>query len=155
MNCVIHDSPIGPLSLASNGAGLTHLIFDGAREPSGVEDEVLAAARRQLDDYFAGKRNGFDLPLDPAGTDFQRRVWMALRDIPFGQTVAYANIAARIGAPKAMRAVGAANGRNPIAIIVPCHRVIGANGTLTGFAGGLPRKQFLLQLERGQRPLAA
>lgn len=155
MNCVIYDSPIGPLSLVSNGAGLTHLLFDGAREASGAEDKVLAAARKQLDDYFAGKRKGFDLPLDPSGTAFQKRVWMALRDIPFARTVSYADIATRIGAPKAMRAVGAANGRNPIAIIVPCHRVIGANGSLTGFGGGLPRKQFLLALEQGQKGLAA
>lgn len=155
MNCVIYESPIGPLSLVSNGAGLTHLLFDGAREACGVEDKVLAATRRQLDDYFAGKRKGFDLPLDPSGTEFQKRVWLALRDIPFGETVAYIDIATRISAPKAMRAVGAANGRNPIAIIVPCHRVIGANGSLTGFGGGLPRKRFLLALEQGQRPLAA
>jgi methylated-DNA-[protein]-cysteine S-methyltransferase len=155
MNCVTYDSPIGPLSLVSNGAGLTHLLFDGARAASGIEDKVLAAARCQLDDYFDGKRKGFDLPLDPSGTEFQKRVWMALRDIPFGQTVPYVHIASRIGAPKAMRAVGAANGRNPIAIIVPCHRVIGADGSLTGFGGGLPRKRFLLALEQGQRPLAA
>jgi methylated-DNA-[protein]-cysteine S-methyltransferase len=154
VNCVIYESPIGPLSLVSNGAALTHLLFDGAREAAGVEDAVLESARKQLDAYFRGKGKGFSLPLDPSGTDFQKRVWMALRDIPFGQTTAYSDIAARIGAPKAMRAVGAANGRNPIAIIVPCHRVIGADGSMTGFGGGLPRKSYLLALEQGQGALA-
>lgn len=108
---------------------------------------VLRAAQAQLGEYFAGTRTQFDLPLDFRGTDFQKRVWAALLDIPFGQTRSYVDIARLIGSPSACRAVGAANGRNPISIIAPCHRVIGTNGTLTGFAGGLEAKQFLLELE--------
>jgi methylated-DNA-[protein]-cysteine S-methyltransferase len=108
---------------------------------------MLDAARTQLDEYFAGARLEFDLPLDAQGTPFQRRVWTALAEIPFGQTISYAELARRVGDVKAVRAVGAANGRNPIPIIVPCHRVIGANGSLVGFGGGLERKQWLLEHE--------
>ncbi|MCY1435576.1 Methylated-DNA--protein-cysteine methyltransferase [compost metagenome] len=106
-------------------------------------DEVV----RQLDEYFAGKRQTFDLPLAPRGTQFQREVWQALLEIPFGRTTCYAELAERIGRPKAMRAVGAANGANPIAVIIPCHRVIGRDGSLTGYGGGLERKELLLRLE--------
>jgi methylated-DNA-[protein]-cysteine S-methyltransferase len=108
---------------------------------------VLRDARRQLEAYFDGTRREFDLPLAPRGTQFQLAVWQSLRGIPYGDTISYAQLAQRIGKPNAMRAVGAANGRNPLPIVVPCHRVIGANGDLTGFGGGLPTKRFLLELE--------
>src|SRR5690606_32152543 len=108
---------------------------------------------RQLDAYFRGTLRTFDLPLAPQGTPFQQTVWEALRHIPYGQTVSYGELARRVGRPAAVRAVGLANGSNPIAIVIPCHRVIGANGTLTGYGGGLPTKQALLALERGQRTL--
>jgi methylated-DNA-[protein]-cysteine S-methyltransferase len=113
------------------------------------DDDAFAETRRQLEEYFAGERTSFDLPLDMHGHEFERRVWAALRQIPYGETVSYGEIAERIGAPGAARAVGLANGRNPVAIIVPCHRVIGANGKLTGFGGGLPMKRALLDLEQG------
>jgi methylated-DNA-[protein]-cysteine S-methyltransferase len=108
---------------------------------------LLDAIATQLDDYFAGARHVFDLPLAPEGTDFQRTVWRTLATIPYGETISYAQLAARIDRPSAVRAVGAANGRNPIPIVLPCHRVIGADGSLTGFGGGLPTKRFLLALE--------
>ena len=108
---------------------------------------MLDLAARQLDEYFAATRRAFDLPLAPRGTDFQRTVWLALAGIAYGETVSYAQLAQRVGKPTAMRAVGAANGRNPLPIVLPCHRVIGADGSLTGFGGGLPTKQFLLELE--------
>ncbi len=148
----IHDSPVGPLTLHSNGAALTGVEFDEPRYPLAAsprgEDRVLALARRELDRYFAGKLRAFSVPTAGDGTEFQRAVWAALSKIPYGATRTYAQQAAAIGRPKAVRAVGAANGRNPISIIVPCHRVIGADGGLTGFGGGLPRKQALLDLER-------
>ena len=153
INAIIHDSPVGPLTLLSDGDRLVGLHFEGFDIPSGarqIADEVLGAAARQLDAYFVGRLRAFDLPLSPAGTSFQRRVWEALCDIPFGETRSYGQLAKAIGKPSAMRAVGAANGRNPIAIVVPCHRVIGADGSLTGFGGGLERKKFLLNLEQGQ-----
>jgi methylated-DNA-[protein]-cysteine S-methyltransferase len=151
-----HDSPLGPILLAASEQGLAGLWFQGQRHwPQDAGSwraqpahPLLAQARRQLDDYFAGKRAAFDLPLDlGSGTDFQGRVWQALRAIPAGLTESYAALAARIGAPRAVRAVGAAVGRNPVSIIVPCHRVVGATGALTGYAGGLARKTSLLQLE--------
>lgn len=153
------DSPVGELLLLATEAGLTGVRFDTSRRAApdlarcraddgrGRAGELLALTRRQLDEYFAGRRTTFDLPLDPGGTPFQQRVWRALLAIPYGATESYAGLARRIGAPKAARAVGAANGQNPIPIIVPCHRVIGANGDLTGFGGGLPRKRWLLTLE--------
>jgi methylated-DNA-[protein]-cysteine S-methyltransferase len=162
MKVFAYDSPVGALRLASDGAALTGLAFETQTYPcralEGAEDgddAILKEARKQLASYFKNDLKKFDLPLAPQGTEFQRRVWGALLKIPFGQTASYADVAARIGAPKAMRAVGAANGRNPIAIIVPCHRVIGADGALTGFSGGMERKQFLLALERGKKPLFA
>ena len=106
--------------------------------------------KRQLEEYFAGERTTFDVPLAPEGAPFEREVWRALEEIPYGETVSYGEIARRVGQPTAARAVGTANGRNPIAVIVPCHRVIGANGSLTGYGGGLERKRLLLELERGQ-----
>jgi methylated-DNA-[protein]-cysteine S-methyltransferase len=153
MNCIVHDSPIGPLTLISDGAALLRLDF-GRTQPRASAaarrgDAVLVAARRQLDAYFKGKLHTFDLPLSAAGTPFQQRVWAALSRIPYGETRSYRDIAESIGAPNAYRAVGLANGRNPIAIVVPCHRVIGADGTLTGFGGGLERKRQLLDLEQG------
>lgn len=149
----IHQSPVGPLTLMSNGKALTHCEFENPRYPFEKaprgEDPIIAKARKQLDAYFAGKLKAFDLPLAPQGTDFQQRVWKALLKIPYGATRSYGQQALAIGSPKAVRAVGLANGRNPIAIIIPCHRVIGANGSLTGYGGGMARKQLLLDLEQG------
>ncbi len=154
MKSIVHDSPVGPLTLHSDGVALTGLEFDDPKyplEPSPRgEDGVLNAARRQLDRYFTDKLRVFDLPLAPLGTPFQQRVWAALLEIPYGVTRSYGALAAAIGAPKASRAVGLANGRNPISIIVPCHRVIGANGSLTGYGGGMERKRQLLDLEQGE-----
>jgi methylated-DNA-[protein]-cysteine S-methyltransferase len=162
MKLVIHDSPVGPLSLVSDGQALAALAFEHhektIRPLIGAEpgsDAVLDEARRQLDAYFAGRLQRFDLPLAPRGTPFQERVWMALRDIPYGTTCSYGDLAAALGAPKAVRAVGGANGNNPLSIIVPCHRVIGAGGALTGFGGGLDRKRYLLTHEQKQRAIAA
>lgn len=159
---VVHrtiDSPIGPLMLAGDTRGLRVLAFvqDGCPEPdeawSPDAGGVLDPVRRELDAYFAGRLTRFSTPVTPAGTSFQRRVWHELQAIPYGQTVSYGELARRIDAPTAVRAVGAANGANPIAIIIPCHRVIGANGSLTGFGGGLPTKRALLDLEQGTRRL--
>lgn len=153
------DSPLGPIAVSAVEAGLTyvHLGADEVDQAWGPEEPtpVLEAALEQLEAYFAGSLRRFDLPLAPEGTDFQRRVWRALTEIPYGETVSYTHVANRIGSPAAVRAVGAANGSNPVAIIVPCHRVIGANGTLTGYAGGLWRKERLLALERGEQALFA
>ena len=153
-------SPVGELLLTATDEGLTRVWFEEHRhggprsvewqraaEVGGAAERILRDAREQLDAYFAGKRKSFDLPLAAAGTPFQERVWKALRTIPFGHTTSYGEIATRMGEPKAMRAVGAANGRNPISIVVPCHRVIGANGDLTGFGGGIERKRWLLEHE--------
>ncbi|MGH6950819.1 MAG: methylated-DNA--[protein]-cysteine S-methyltransferase [Vitreimonas sp.] len=150
----IHDSPIGRLTLISNGKALTHLEFENPRYPATEhprgDDRILTKARRELDAYFAGRLRAFTVALAPQGTQFQQRVWEALLKIPYGATRSYGQQAAAIGAPNASRAVGLANGRNPIAIIVPCHRVIGANGSLTGYGGGMARKQHLLDLEQGE-----
>jgi len=148
-------SPVGKLMLVASESGLAAILWenddsDRVRLGSTMEDRghpVLIAAERQLAEYFAGERKRFDLPLDFNGTEFQKQVWSALLTIPFGETRSYAEIARLIGRPAACRAVGAANGKNPISIVAPCHRVIGANGTLTGFAGGLKAKEYLLQLE--------
>lgn len=161
MNVCIHESPVGPLTLASLDRQLVGCYFEGSALPADVRearrtsDAVLEAARHQLDGYFAGTRTGFELLLAPRGTAFQRSVWKALATIPFGQTRTYGGIAAQLGRASASRAVGAANGQNPIAIIIPCHRVIGSTGALTGFAGGLARKRQLLGLEASQRGLFA
>jgi methylated-DNA-[protein]-cysteine S-methyltransferase len=147
------ESPLGELLVTGDDEGrVTSLwIGEGAPEPAGVRDDAaFAAVRAALDAYFAGDPAALDaVPLAPTGTPFQRLVWDALRTIPHGQTRTYGQIADQIGRPSASRAVGAANGRNPIAILVPCHRVVGADGTLTGYAGGLERKRALLALERG------
>jgi methylated-DNA-[protein]-cysteine S-methyltransferase len=153
-------SPVGILTLVATTIGLSELWFDkpAAREvqraigASSPRNAMLAQSARQLREYFAGARTRFDVPLDMSGTEFQRRAWLALLEIPFGETRTYANHASRIGRPRAVRAVGAANGRNPIAIIVPCHRLVGSDGSLTGFGGGLPAKAWLLALEREGRP---
>lgn len=146
----VMQSPIGPLTLACGGGSLTHLLFGGERPEGYAEgmNELLGKAMRELEEYFAGKRRDFDLPLDPRGTEFQLRVWSALRDIPYGQTRTYKDIAIAAGCPKGYRAVGMANHQNPISIIVPCHRVVGSGGGLTGYGGGLPAKEYLLGLER-------
>jgi methylated-DNA-[protein]-cysteine S-methyltransferase len=150
-------TPLGPMSAAFDGPVLVGLAFrdapaaaqHGAPAPPPADvAPALAVLRRALEAYFAGRAVAFDVPLAPAGTPFQQAVWRALCAIPYGTTASYAQIARRIGRPRAVRAVGAANARNPIAIIVPCHRVIGADGTLTGYAGGLERKRALLALER-------
>lgn len=153
--CMRHiDSPVGRLLIATGDDGLRCVEFDDPRHPvrpgsDWVERDhpVIDETRRQLDAYFAAKLTRFDLPLAARGTPFQQRVWRALCDVAYGATCSYADIARALNAPTATRAVGAANGRNPIAIIVPCHRVIGANGSLTGYGGGLARKEFLLGLE--------
>jgi methylated-DNA-[protein]-cysteine S-methyltransferase len=147
------DSPIGQLLLVSDGTTLRCLYMQDAPNPMVIaaswepSEQPFTDVRNQLADYFDGQRTTFDVPLAPLGTDFQRRVWRALQDIPYGTTISYGELARRIGTPSASRAVGLANGRNPISIIVPCHRVIGANGTLTGYGGGLERKRLLLSLE--------
>jgi methylated-DNA-[protein]-cysteine S-methyltransferase len=147
------DTPIGVLTLAADDDGLRRIDFPPPRPPPAGEDwregnnDVLVETRRQLEEYFAGARRDFDLPLSPHGTQFQRAVWTTLASIPYGRTWSYRDLAQRIGKPSAMRAVGAANGRNPLPIVLPCHRVIGADGSLTGFGGGLPTKAFLLRLE--------
>jgi len=148
-------SPVGELKLVAADEGLAAILWEND-DPQRVRlnivaehktHPVLVATERQLNEYFAGKRSAFDLQLDFAGTEFQRKVWAALLTIPFGETRSYGQIAEQIGSPKAVRAVGAANGRNPISIVAPCHRVIGSNGKLTGFAGGLEAKARLLGLE--------
>jgi methylated-DNA-[protein]-cysteine S-methyltransferase len=150
------DTPVGPLTIVASDIGLRAILWPHD-DPSRVrlsptteqaDHPVLAATARQLDEYFAGERRDFDVPLDAVGTDFQLSAWSALRTIEFGTTVSYGEQAARMGDRRKARAVGAANGRNPISIIVPCHRVVGSNGALTGFAGGVDTKAWLLDHER-------
>ena len=155
-------SPLGPLTLAADREGTLVYLGFGARDPrtrllaaldpeaAGLaqEPELLAPVRRQLEEYFQGRRQAFELPLAPRGTPFQLRVWTELARIPYGRTTSYGELARRLGDPGLSRAVGAANGANPISIIIPCHRVIGADGSLTGYGGGLPIKRALLALER-------
>lgn len=150
------ESPLGPLLLVADDAGLRQILFVNGRHPAKAESswkEEEARFRetiRQLHKYFAGELENFDLPLVPEGTPFQLAVWRKLCDIPYGATVSYGELANRVGNPKACRAVGLANGSNPIPIVIPCHRVIGSNGKLTGYGGGLPIKEKLLALERRQ-----
>lgn len=157
----IFDSPIGHLLARGDGRALCGLHMLDTPRPGRLDprwrrdDRALAGVRAQLEEYFAGARREFELELAPAGGEFERRVWAALCEIPYGQTASYGEIARRLGEPGAARAVGAANGRNPIAIVVPCHRVIGADGSLTGYGGGLERKRLLLDLEAGVLPLVA
>lgn len=148
------DSPIGPLRLVADRGALCGVALAPGATPGGpAPDPVLEEAERQLAEYFAGARRTFDLPLRLDGTAFQQQVWAALRSIPYGATRTYADIARALGRPTATRAVGAANARNPLAIIVPCHRVIGTDGRLTGYAGGLPAKRRLLAHEARSTPL--
>lgn len=155
------QSPIGPLLLFGDGVKLSGLHFSTGNKAKAADpswrraDDAFARVRQQLTEYFAGERKTFDVALAPAGTEFQMSVWQALTEIGYGETASYADVAARIGNPKASRAVGTANGSNPIAIIVPCHRVIGSDGSLTGFGGGLDSKRFLLQLEASHSGLWA
>ena len=148
-----YSSPLGDLELESDGAALVRIRLPEETRPADADAvrrydaEPFAAAVAQLDEYFAGNRRTFDLPLAPAGTAFQKSVWRALLRIPYGRTTSYGALADKLGKPTACRAVGAANGRNPLPIVVPCHRVIGSNGRLTGYAGGLEAKQRLLELE--------
>ncbi len=154
-------SPVGQLLLAGDGKALHRLGFTVGPKGAGANSEwtekaaPFRDAKAQLKEYFAGKRKTFELELAPTGTDFQLSVWRALLEIPYGETFSYLDIATNVGNPKAVRAVGAANGLNPIAIVVPCHRVIGSNGKLTGFGGGLPNKQLLLELEKNNSGLFA
>jgi methylated-DNA-[protein]-cysteine S-methyltransferase len=165
---VIIDSPIGPLTLVAADGMLIGLYLDAPRSgstrhqpdadvigaPADPASEPFAAAAEQLAAYFAGRLTDFTLPLAPAGTPFQRRVWAGLQEIPYGETWSYGQLASKIGNPAAVRAVGLANGRNPIAVVIPCHRVIGSDGSLTGYGGGLDRKRFLLDLEANVQQLA-
>ncbi len=148
-------SPVGELTVVVSDRGVRALLWEVERvgrvnvgQTMAASSDLIDETRRQLAEYFAGTRRTFDLPLDPIGTEFQQRAWGALREIPYGETVSYGTQARRLGDVGLARAVGAANGRNPISIIVPCHRVIGASGSLTGFAAGLDAKRFLLDLER-------
>ncbi len=148
-----YNSPIGKLCLEDDGEALTALYPAGAlqhnQEPAACrESELLQNASRELEEYFSGTRELFDIPLHPQGTDFQKKVWNALREIPFGETRSYADIAGRIGQPHACRAVGGANNKNRILIMIPCHRVIGKDGSMTGFGCGIHAKEYLLKLER-------
>jgi len=157
----VMDSPIGTLRLVATDTAVRRIRFPTERHPRADDFEgehaprKLVHVRRQLEEYFAGTRREFELELEPEGTHFQRRVWDALRGIAFGDTCSYLQLARAIGQPSAMRAVGAANGRNPIPIVIPCHRVIGSDGALVGFGGGLPIKSALLALEARQRGLFA
>ena len=157
------DTPIGPITLIASDLGLRAVMWPG-EQPGRVRLDVaggpaastaataiLETASDQLAEYFEGDRTEFDVPLDPVGTEFQQAAWTALRTIPYGETISYGEQAARVGDRRKARAVGAANGRNPISIIVPCHRVVGSNGSLTGFAGGLDNKAWLLDHERSVR----
>lgn len=154
------STPVGELTLTVSDAALTGVYFPSSRQFArlhagelGAESEILALARRQLEEYFAGSRTAFDIPLALEGTPFEQRVWEALQRIPYGTTMSYGELARRLGDQSASRAVGTANARNPIPIIVPCHRVIGANGDLTGYGGGLDRKLWLLEHEGWYLPL--
>ncbi|MGI9646225.1 MAG: methylated-DNA--[protein]-cysteine S-methyltransferase [Ilumatobacteraceae bacterium] len=160
ISATVLDSPVGPLTVVASDAGLRAVLWpaDGAGGdrprvplPGAVEDDdhaVLVEARRQLTEYFAGERTEFDLPLDPVGTAFQQSAWTALRTITYGETISYGEQARRMGDARKARAVGAANGKNPLSIVVPCHRVVGSDGSLTGFAGGVETKAWLLAHER-------
>jgi len=157
----IHDSPVGPLTLVGSTRGLRAILWPTERpgrvtfddEAVSGDHAVLAETATQLDEYFADERTEFDLPLDLAGTDFQRAVWAGLCAIPFGTTSSYGELALSLNKPTAARAVGAATGRNPVSIVIPCHRLVGANGALTGFAGGIDTKRWLLNHEHDAREL--
>ncbi|SNT55650.1 methylated-DNA-[protein]-cysteine S-methyltransferase [Actinomadura meyerae] len=161
---IVLDSPVGPLTLVAEDGGLSGLYMEKQRHlpsegtfgaPGDPDTEPFATAARQLDAYFAGELTEFDVPLNLRGTPFQQRVWAALQEIPYGRTTTYGELAAEIGSPTASRAVGLANGRNPVSVIVPCHRVVGSTGSLTGYGGGLDRKRHLLDFELRTRTAAS
>ena len=150
-NTYFYETSIGKIGITENGEGITHLTFTDKKIPANSEIKetaLLAEAAKQLREYLSGQRTSFELNLLPEGTDFQKKVWEVLRTIPYGNTLSYKEVAAAAGNPKACRAVGMANNRNPIAIFIPCHRVIGTNGKLVGYAGGLKIKEQLLQIEK-------
>lgn len=153
-NIYFYHTEIGKIGIAENGTAITDLYFNEKVLPSDVEikeTDLLKEAGQQLQDYLSGKRKEFELPLAPKGTNFQQTVWKALQEIPFGETHSYGEIAKSIGQPTAARAVGMANNKNPILIFIPCHRVIGANGSLVGYAGGLKVKEYLLAMEKSKK----
>jgi methylated-DNA-[protein]-cysteine S-methyltransferase len=145
------ETPVGKLTIVAGDGGLAAVLFGGEPDAAEGPHPVIAATARQLREYFGGERRAFDLPLELSGTPFQRRAWLALADVPYGTTRSYGEQARRLGAPGAARAVGAANGRNPLPIVLPCHRLVGADGSLTGYGGGLDIKRALLDLEAGVR----
>jgi methylated-DNA-[protein]-cysteine S-methyltransferase len=151
-NVFYYETALGPVGIAESGGAITYLFFEGEafpeKEYEKKETPILKKAGQQLKEYFEGKRREFDLPLAPDGTEFMHRVWKALQEIPYGETRSYKEIAAASGNVKACRAVGLANNRNPISIIIPCHRVIGSDGSLVGYGGGLDKKTYLLELEK-------
>jgi len=144
-----YETPVGRICIGEENGVITRVTWSKIPQEYILEEtELILNCKRQLEEYFTGKRKTFDLPLAPKGTEFQQKVWKALQEIPYGETRTYGEIAAAIGNPKAARAVGMANNKNPIGILVPCHRVVGANGKLVGYAGGMEKKEFLLELER-------
>lgn len=148
-----YETPIGSVCIEESGNAITALYFDGKKQDEGEKEQetpLLKEAHRQLTEYFEKKRTAFDLPLKPEGTDFQKKVWAALGTIPYGETRSYREIAKQTGNEKACRAVGGANNKNPIMIFIPCHRVIGSDGSLVGFGGGLQAKKYMLDLEKGE-----
>ncbi|MEV4673250.1 MULTISPECIES: methylated-DNA--[protein]-cysteine S-methyltransferase [Actinomadura] len=160
---VVLDSPVGPLTVVAVDGGLAGLYMEKQRHlppeetfgaPGDPDAEPFATVAKQLTAYFAGELTEFDVPLNLRGTPFQQRVWAALQEIPYGRTTTYGELAVEIGSPSASRAVGLANGRNPVSVIVPCHRVVGSTGSLTGYGGGLDRKRYLLDFERRTRTAA-
>lgn len=146
-----YDTKIGRIGIAANSDAVTNVYFSGENTPSGMElkeTELIKKAGEEINEYFSGKRNNFDIPLEPEGTEFQKSVWDVLKKIPYGKTYTYKQVAEAVGNPKACRAVGMANNKNPIPLFIPCHRVIGSNGKLVGFGGGLDIKEYLLNLEK-------
>ena len=142
-----YESPLGWLAISSNGSAITKIQFVQEAGEEDTPDQVINQTIEQLNEFFAGQRHTFDLPLAPEGTEFEQKVWEQLQHIPYGATVTYGDISRKLGDPNLMRAVGRANGKNPISIVIPCHRVIGSDNKLTGYAGGLPNKEWLLRHE--------
>ena len=150
-NIFFYETPVGRICIGEENGCITHVTWSKIpQEYVLAETELVLNCKKQLDEYFAGKRKTFDLPLAPKGTEFQQKVWNALTEIPYGETRTYGEIAAAIGNPKGARAVGMANNKNPIGILIPCHRVVGANGKLVGYAGGMEKKEWLLRLEKNE-----
>jgi len=154
MFIAFYQSPIGIIQIEHSGVGISLLIFTGNNSNTEDVPELIRPIFLQLDEYFAGERKEFNIPLDLTGTDFQKQVWSSLLEIPFGHTISYMDIAKKLGDPKTIRAVGNANGKNPVSIIIPCHRVIGSDGSLIGYAGGLWRKEWLLNHENKYKQLS-